>query len=377
MPLGLTDPLRAQPFNNWQLRLALDSGVPAQIACALLPELTFVSSAGVKNAARADHLAELGLRLADESGDPYARGLMLGASGLSSYCLSRWRKAREFCDASFKLLSEKVTGSAWEQDAVVVYGTRAQFLMGELAELRRQLPLALRSASDRGDVYMEANLKLAMSSTHVWLAADDPDAVRRHASEGMRAWSLPGLNLQHVQEMLSLLSLELYEGNLDAAERRLAETWPKIASSLYVRMQVLRMLGTDLRARVALAAAAARQGSERDARLAEARRHARALRGEKVAWGAALADRTEAALACAGGDVEAACARLERAEQGFAAADMALHATVMRRQRGVLVGGDAGAALVAAAEAQMRAQTIADPERYAALYAPGLAAPRR
>jgi 1,2-phenylacetyl-CoA epoxidase PaaB subunit len=46
---------------------------------------------------------------------------------------------------------------------------------------------------------------------------------------------------------------------------------------------------------------------------------------------------------------------------------------VARRQLGLLVAGDEGAALVAAADAFMRAQAVRDPGRVAATLAPGFA----
>ena len=48
-----------------------------------------------------------------------------------------------------------------------------------------------------------------------------------------------------------------------------------------------------------------------------------------------------------------------------------LHAMVARRQRGALLGGDHGRALVSAAETWMLGQAIASPARFAELLAPG------
>ncbi len=373
MPLGMTDPLRGQPFAAWHLRLALDSGVPAKIVRAIGPEIAVVATAGQPSAARVDAYAKLGLELSAEAKDPYAHGLLLGALGIASYCLSRWRKCREYCEACYRVVTDECTGASFEQNAAVLYGMRGLFFNGELAELARQLPVAMKSALERGDVYMQANLSLAMSSSHVWLAQDHGEAVRDHTARAIRAWNYPGVNLQHVQELWSLLSLELYEGDVEAAGRRLAETWPKIAGSMYMRMQVLRMTCHDFRARHALAAAVRCSGSERKAHLAQARQDAQRLGKEKLGWGDALVARIEAAMAHIEGDAAAAIVRLEQAERRFEVADMALHATIMRRQRGVLLGGDEGRVLVSEAEAGMRAQAILRPERFAALLAPGFA----
>ena len=72
------------------------------------------------------------------------------------------------------------------------------------------------------------------------------------------------------------------------------------------------------------------------------------------------------------GETERARLLLASAEAGLAGADMALHAAVARRRRGGSMGGEAGRDLVAAADAWMRAQGIRNPERMAAMLAPGL-----
>jgi hypothetical protein len=136
-------------------------------------------------------------------------------------------------------------------------------------------------------------------------------------------------------------------------------------------MQIVRLLCTEYRARVALAAAAAREGSERASRLREVGRLAGALRKEKIGWADAAADLLEAGVAHVKGDVARAVEKLSDADRLYAGAEMALHTQVVRRQRGKLLGGDEGAALVAGADASMTRQGIVKPERFAALFAPG------
>jgi hypothetical protein len=205
----------------------------------------------------------------------------------------------------------------------------------------------------------------------VWLAENEPETVRKNATDAIRAWNYPGVNLQHLLEMWALLALELYEGDVGAAEARVADSWPRIGKSVYMRMQVARMLCHEVRARVALAGAAVSSGSERAERLRLACRLGRKLRQEHLPWGDALASMIEAASSRQHGDVESADRLLEAAERGFERADMALHAAVARRQRGVVVGGDEGHALVAKADSWMSEQLIQSPARFAALLAPG------
>jgi serine/threonine protein kinase/tetratricopeptide (TPR) repeat protein len=371
LPLGMTDTLRGQPFNCWHLRLSLDAGHAGHIVRSLAPEMVFVATWGARYIERSDAHYAVARRLAYESNEPYLRGLIEGAAGVAAYCTSRWHRCRELSETAVRVLSEECRGVAWELDASTLYGMRALYFLGELKELRRQLPLALREAQERGDVYMTANLRLALGSTHVWLAENEPETARKHATDAIRAWNYPGVNLQHLLEMWSLLALELYEDDVGAAEARVADSWPRIRKTMYMRMQVARMLCIEVRARVALAGATARRGSEREERLRHARRLAGQLRHEQLPWGDALAAMIEAAAARQHGDVESADHLLESAERNFERADMALHAAVARRQRGVLVGGDEGHALVANADSWMSEQLIQSPARFASLFAPG------
>ena len=66
-----------------------------------------------------------------------------------------------------------------------------------------------------------------------------------------------------------------------------------------------------------------------------------------------------------------AAARLREAAAGFEAAGMQLCAAAARHRLGALVGGDEGHTLIRESEAWMTDQTIRDPVRMTALFAPG------
>jgi hypothetical protein len=105
--------------------------------------------------------------------------------------------------------------------------------------------------------------------------------------------------------------------------------------------------------------------------LREAEDTARQLTGHRVPIGDGLAALQRAGVAHLRDDDAAARAHLTEAMAVFASADMALHAEVARRRLGQVLGGDEGAALVAAAEAWMRAHDIAHVDRMTRLLAPG------
>jgi ethanolamine ammonia-lyase small subunit len=51
---------------------------------------------------------------------------------------------------------------------------------------------------------------------------------------------------------------------------------------------------------------------------------------------------------------------------------MFLHSAVARRSQGLVTGGDAGRQLVESGDAALRAESITNPERLAAVIAPGV-----
>jgi hypothetical protein len=78
-----------------------------------------------------------------------------------------------------------------------------------------------------------------------------------------------------------------------------------------------------------------------------------------------------AAVAHQAGKDADAVRHLERAEAAFAQAEMVLYAAAARRQRGRLVGGET----MRTADAEMAARGVVRPDRFAAMYVPGIGRP--
>jgi hypothetical protein len=97
----------------------------------------------------------------------------------------------------------------------------------------------------------------------------------------------------------------------------------------------------------------------------------RVLLKEGVDYGRALAHRLETLDAWLQGQTEAALQSAILAEMAFESCDMALHANVMKRFRGLL-RGPSGRELVQAADAWMEQQGIVDTGRMTAMYLPGM-----
>jgi hypothetical protein len=123
-----------------------------------------------------------------------------------------------------------------------------------------------------------------------------------------------------------------------------------------------------------LGTAAARGATETatSPRLEQAEHDARLIRAEGSRWGSALASLIDCGLhACRGHRPELLDA-LDRAEAEIEAAQVGgLLAAVIRRRRGQVLGGVAGAQQKEAADAWLTSRGIRRPERIADIYLPG------
>ena len=183
----------------------------------------------------------------------------------------------------------------------------------------RCLPL-LADARSRGNLYLAT--ELCTRCNYVWLAADDPDGGERAVIESIAAWSQKGFHRQHYSAMLARVQTDLYRGDGRAAWRRLDEQEPMLRRSLLTRVQVLRVESIYLRARSALAIAAA----ERSGRfLSVASAGARRIAGERMPWSDPIALLLNAGTAYLEGNTPLALRHLHDAAGRFDRADMKLY----------------------------------------------------
>ena len=117
----------------------------------------------------------------------------------------------------------------------------------------------------------------------------DPATARAEAAAGLADWSRQGYHAPHAFALLALAQADLYEGDGRAAHARIEAEWPRLAKSMFLRNEMIRVTMTHLRARAATAAA--RAGHPDGARrLVEATRSAKRLAGERAAWSKPLAE---------------------------------------------------------------------------------------
>ena len=171
--------------------------------------------------------------------------------------------------------------------------------------------------------------------------------------------------------MRSEAEVELYAGDGAAAYDRMKRDESALEKSHLLRVQFMRVLTAFARGRAAVASIGA-VPQLRDARLAEARKLARQLRGERMPWTEPLAAILDASAANAAGDRASAEAALRQAIAAAEAADMSLYAAAARHQLALLRGVTGGKGLLREAEETMRAQDVRVPARFASAMVPGV-----
>ncbi len=366
--LGMVDPFRGADFQARQLLLALDSGEPFRICRALAAEAAYRATAGVAAERRARPLLERADAIADTLTDPRGRGLCRFARGLGALLGGRWIEAGARLEESTAIFRDQCVGMNWELHTSQYYALVARLWAGDLVEVAHRLPAMRGEAARRGDLYAHATLHNGLIALHR-LASDQPDLARAESQEVVER--LGRFQFQHYWAMLTRAFADLYEGRGEQALAGLEESWPQSVRALFLRLQYIRVEAEWLRARCLIAAACAASGDPRRALLRRAARVARRLAGERLAWADPMAAATRGTVAWLEADLDGARADLEQAAAGFAAADMPLPAAAVRARLGRLIGGDAGATLLAAAEADVRACGVVAPEHMIALYVPG------
>jgi hypothetical protein len=239
--------------------------------------------------------------------------------------------------------------------------------MGWFRELAVRLPALLSEARDRGDRTVITHLNTDIMA-HARLTEDCPDAAEAELRQAMDQWSRQGFHLQHHNAVLAQALIHLYQGNGVAAFQQIQDQWPRYKSSLLLLVQQTRIDLLQLRARSALAAAAA-TGAKSFLHAAEG--DARKLARERMPWSDALSRLVLAGIAGVRGDTEKAILLLREAIDRLHAVDMDMFAQAARRRLGQFLGADEGRHLIEESETWMAGQGIRKPARMAATFAPG------
>jgi serine/threonine protein kinase len=366
--LSMVDPIAGSSYQTLHLLLSLDAGEPYRIARSLAAEAAFVASLGGSERARFEELMAAARKVAERTSHPHAIGLVELSTGVAWHCVGRFRESLMVLDSAETIFRERCTGVAWERSSLVTFAAWNLWLLGDLPEFTRHVPIHLHEAQERGDRYLATNLRTCFANAY-WLIQDNPEAARAAADAGIERWSTQGFQLPHFFDFIARGQIFLYEGEREAGHRYVESAWARLSASLTLRMQVARISSLHLLGRTALAAA---QGASDPAPfLEQAKEAADKLSAEQIPWAEPLAAMLRAGGSVIEGDRPRAASLLACAASGFEAADMALYLAAARRRLGELLGGDEGLAQAEEAKAWMAERGVVNPDRMTEMLAPG------
>jgi hypothetical protein len=291
------------------------------------------------------------------------------AQGTAAFLAGDWRRAKEFCLATEQILRDSCTHVVWEVSTARTFLHGAQFYLGEVEEMARRIPTLLEEADVRGDRLSAATLRTG-DSVLVWLAQDNPEEAERQVESAMASWPAETFHVQHFLALMARTYTALYRGHAGASLESMKKAWPALRGSELQKVQFIRIATTHARARSEIAAAVE---SKKDAAslLTKAEQDIQRVETESMRWSQPLAELARAGVASVRKHPKKEAAALERAIHGFERIGMALHAAVARYRLGQITGGDAGRALIDAANAFMIGQAIRNPARIVTMLAPG------
>jgi hypothetical protein len=365
--LSMVDTMQGAYFQTRSLLLALRAGDPERLVTALAMEAAHTSVEGRYTRPRTERYLQTARALAEQINRPYAHAMVALARGIAAALEGDWRNGQRLCDEAEHILRDSCTGALWELGTAHRFALWPLMFMGDIVEINRRLPRLLQEARERDDLYEETNLCLAVR-TFVRLAADEPQRARTELADLMAKWSQQGFHVQHMNRLSDDMQIDLYQGDAATAWRRLMDNWPALEQSHLLRVQQIRIVMMDLRARCTLTLAG---GKDSVSRLRAAERDVSLLRREKLPWSDALAHLLEAGIANRRGNGDRSRQILAAAADSLSACDMHLHAAVARRRLGPLLSGEQGQELVRQAEDWMNGQGIRNLDRMTALLAPG------
>ena len=356
--LAMVDHLRGAEYNTRGLLLALDVGDSDRLSRALFLEIGARASHGDR--ATAQRLIDMTRALAAPLSEGYAQ---VSGAAIAAWADNDWPTAVEKLDSAMAVFRDQGRGAGWEHDTCQIYRIYSLVWLGEIAEVRRSLPLYLHEARRRGDRYALANLR--SRNNLVWLCNDDPDGAIADLDEALAGWPRPE-GTYHIQSYYALIArvdAALYRGRAVEAARLLEDDLPQLRRAHLMRLGTVHREVTTARVRTALALSA--RGDSDAAAVAEKQIRELTRSTQPIAPG--LAHLFRGALADLYGRREQAITELDRAAAELEARRCMLYAAAARWRLAEVRGTPEG---VGAAFDDLHGRGIRNPERLVRLLVP-------
>ncbi len=298
--LSMIDPISSAEFSSRATLMALKFGEPYRAALSLAGEATQLGQPGTQEGmVKARQLLERASGIATRINNPHARGFVQLMSGVVSYLEGSWKRCCQECDAATEIFRADCNGISWELSTASTFSFVARCLSGEWSENRRLLPVLLREAGMRGDLYASISLRILGCAYILDLAAGDPDAAERQLERDLAAWPTDQFDLQHANGLLAQIDISQYREQPETGWRHLEEHWGQLKKSGLLLVATTFVFSHCGRGRIALAMArqAALRNQPVEPFLGYARSAARAILRHGPKWSEGLSHLLAAGVA--------------------------------------------------------------------------------
>ncbi|MCB9638484.1 MAG: protein kinase [Myxococcales bacterium] len=283
MEVGLADPLQGMAFQAQYLLEALRARDPYQLALAYSLEAAYSSFRGPDKQRRTEHLTDQALTLGKQLHHPHIIGTCYLTAGFAAFTQGLWRRAHDRCQQAERILRQHCTGVTWELSNCHIYQMNALLFMGAFQDIERTLPIVLREAEERGDLYTQTNLRLGVAP-RLLLAKDQPEQALQDIERTIQPKEERAFHLQHYIELINRGEIALYMEQPFQYWEELLQQWPGLRRSLFLRIQFNRIELHHLRGRLALACASQQPVSKRPPYIKEAQHCAKVILRERTRW---------------------------------------------------------------------------------------------
>jgi serine/threonine protein kinase len=367
--LAFVSPVKGRALQMQFMREALRSGVLEYVAQAFCLELGYLGMGGVKHRARCERLREEALAIVTRAEDEQLLGSLHVAAGITSFLFGRWTESYERLTNGERHLRDHAGNARWEIDIAQVFQAGTLAYLGRFREMARLIPIYVREAEERGDVYASRGLQ-AWRGNVLWLALDQPDEAERRI-DAVTIGDSGEFHLHHYYEWLSRTRIDLYRQDIDAAGARVEDTWKDLVGSQLLRLQTIRIEAWFLRGRCSAARAARLpDGRERTDLIRAASTAAANLERTKAPWGVAMSQVLRAALAELEGKPSDCVRALRATITQFDDLDMTAFAAAARYKCGKRLGGTDGDDMIERAESQLAGEEVVDMASFSELLVP-------
>jgi hypothetical protein len=306
--------------------------------------------------------------MAGELETHYAQAVVLLMRGATGLQLGDWCAATELSGRARSMFREHCPGANWEEAISSYVNSAGRENVGPISAMLHDVPLVVRHANERVDQLTDALLSVTMGSA---LLAEDKATEARAFVEERLARLSGDMDMQLFGVILRTIDTALYARDGERAWSNYERLWPDYLRSGYDRSEWFSAFYRLRRARAALSLSSQRG----DTRLhhvveAEAKRLDRVGRPDFIS----LAEQLKAALAFQRGNLEEARRRLSVCSAASERVGLRVSAICARLQLGRITPGVEGEQLYAAGAAELRAQGVVNPDRWAELYSTGFSA---